>query len=131
MPKYEFRCNDTGKRFEVSMSYADYDPSKVTSPFTGSHNVTRLIRKVRFNKSESSRWERIAEGDETALEELDDADPQTLGRALRHFGGQINEDMGPEFNDVIDRLEQGQSPQEIEQSMAFDDAPATADSDSE
>ncbi len=128
MPKYEFRCNDTGRYFEVELSFADYDPKKVVSPFTGSHNVTRIIHKVRFMRSESSRWDRLEDGDEDALADLEDADPHTLGRALRHLGGKMDEDLGSEFTEVIDRLENGQSPEEIEQSMDFaDDVSSPAD----
>ncbi len=125
MPTYEFCCNDTGKRFEIKCSYAEYDPSSVTSPFTGSTNVSRIIRRVRVMRSEGSRWDRMMDGDENAMDELeasfDEDDPRQLGRALRHFGKHMDEDMGPEFGEVIDRLESGQSPEEIEQTLAFDD----------
>lgn len=121
MPRYEFRCNQTGKHFEVVASIAEYDPAKVVSPFTGGHDVTRIIRKVRLMRSESSRWDRLGEGDESALDELENADPQTIGRAMRHFGKQLDEDMGSEFHEVIDRLESGQTPEEIEQSMPLND----------
>lgn len=118
MPRYEFRCNDTGKLFEVQFSYMDYDPTQVTSPFTGSHNVTRIIRKVRISRSEEARWDRIESDDDAALAELEHADPQTLGRALRHFSHQLdNDEIGPEFSEVVERLESGQSPEEIERSM--------------
>lgn len=121
MPRYEFRCNDTGKHFEINVSIADYDPDSVVSPFTGSHNVSRIIRRVRFARSESSRWDQIEAGDEAALADLEDADPRTLGRALRHFSSKADEDLGTEFDEVIDRLESGQSPEEIEQTMVGDD----------
>jgi hypothetical protein len=121
MPKYEFRCNVTGKHFEVYASIAEYDPAKVVSPYTGTNDVTRIIRRVRFIRSDSSRWDRLEEGDESVLDDLDDADPQTLGKALRHFGTKLGEDMGPEFQEVVERLESGQSPEEIERTMEFSD----------
>lgn len=129
MPKYEFRCNDTGKLFEIYASYHDYDPTKVVSPFTGSSNVSRVIRRIRVMRSDSSRWDKMMDGDESALDDLEDADPRTLGRALRHFSRQmdIGEEMEPEFNEVIDRLESGQSPEEIEQTMDIADSGGTDD----
>ncbi|MCB9437760.1 MAG: zinc ribbon domain-containing protein [Anaerolineales bacterium] len=129
MPKYEFRCNDTGKLFEITASYQEYDPTKVVSPFTGSSNVSRLIRRIRVMRSDSSRWDRMMDGDESALNDLEDADPRTLGRALRHFSRQmdVGEDMQPEFNEVIDRLESGQSPEEIEQTMDMADSGGSDD----
>lgn len=118
MPTYEFRCNDTGKEFEVTFkTVEEYDQATVESPFTGSSNVSRVIRRIAISKSESTRWDRLSEGDPQALAELDNADPRTLGRALRHFGDQSDMDMGAEFNDVIERLEAGQSPEQIEHQL--------------
>lgn len=123
MPIYEFMCNDTGKKFEVHMSYADYDPSMVTSPFTGSANVTRLISRVRMVRSELSHFERAMDGDTDAMEALDDleeSDPRTLGRALRKFAGGMEDDLGNEFKEVVGRLESGESPDQIEASLPPD-----------
>ncbi len=117
MPVYEFRCNDTGKRFEVRMRYAEYDPEKVQSPFTGSTNVERIIRGVRLVRSETSRWEAAVGGDSDALSDLDEADPQTLGRALDHFGRDLEGELGYEFKEVVGRLRDGETPDQIEQSL--------------
>jgi hypothetical protein len=48
---------------------------------------------------------------------LDEEDPKALGRWLRKMGREVGEEMPPEFDEVIDRLEAGQSPEEIEESM--------------
>lgn len=117
MPIYEFRCNDTGRRFEVRMSYTDYDPDAVRSPFTGSDNVERIIRGVRMVRSETSRWDAAISGDGDALGDLDDADPQTLGRALEHLGRDLEGELGSEFKDVVGRLRDGETPEQIEQSL--------------
>jgi Flp pilus assembly protein TadB len=44
-------------------------------------------------------------------------DPQTLGKMIRSMSKETGEDLGPEFNEVVDRLESGQSPGEIENSL--------------
>ena len=36
---------------------------------------------------------------------------------MRQMGQEMGEDMGEEFNEVVDRLEKGESPEAIEQSM--------------
>jgi hypothetical protein len=54
--------------------------------------------------------------DPSALEGLED-DPQSLGRMMRKMGREMGEDMPPEFDEVVDRLEKGQSPDEIESAM--------------
>jgi hypothetical protein len=36
---------------------------------------------------------------------------------MRRMGSELGEDMGPEFHEAIDRLEDGENPEEIEKSM--------------
>jgi len=50
------------------------------------------------------------------LEGLED-DPKSLGRMMRQMSQEMGEEMGPEFDEVIDRLESGQSPEEIEEAV--------------
>ena len=122
MPTYEFRCNDTGKSFEVHFkSIADYEAGEITSPFTHSKNVTRIIRRVTVSKSGSVvGMDALMSGDENALNALENADPATLGRSLRAMAEESGEDMGGDFNEVVSRLEAGHSPAEIEASLPND-----------
>jgi hypothetical protein len=123
MPTYEYRCNETGRHFEISYkTYADFDQAVPRSPYTGNTNVTRIIRRVVIARSNSVQLDRIESGDLNALAELENADPQTLGRVMRHFGGQLEDDLGTEFNEVVERLESGQTPEEIERTMPLSEA---------
>lgn len=123
MPTYEYRCNETGRHFEISYkTYADFDQAVPRSPYTGSTNVTRIIRRVAIARSNSIQLDRIESGDLNALAELENADPQTLGRVMRHFGGQLEDDLGTEFQEVVERLESGQTPEEIERTMPLSEA---------
>ncbi len=54
--------------------------------------------------------------DPSSLEGLED-DPQALGRMMRKMSSEMGEDMGPEFDEMVDRLEKGQSPEEIEKAL--------------
>ncbi len=49
----------------------------------------------------------------SALEGMED-DPKALGKMMKKMGTEMGEEMPPEFDDVVDRLEAGQSPEEIE-----------------
>lgn len=62
--------------------------------------------------------------DPSALEGMED-DPKALGRMMKKMGKEMGEDIPPEFDDVVDRLEAGQSPEEIE--SALPDLGADAD----
>jgi len=79
-----------------------------------SPNVQRRIGRIRIAKSEESRMESLA--DPSQLEGLED-DPKALGRMMRQMSQEMGEDAGPEMDEVIDRLESGQSPEEIESAI--------------
>ena len=54
--------------------------------------------------------------DPTRLAGLDD-DPRELGKMMRQMSREIGEDLGPEFDEVVGRLEKGQSPEDIERDV--------------
>jgi hypothetical protein len=73
------------------------------------------MTKVRIAKSETSRMDSLAD-DFPGLENLDD-DPKAVGRMMRKMGNEMGESLPPEFNEVVDRLEKGQSPEQIEKEI--------------
>ena len=114
MPTYQYRCKDCRRKFEVFMAYSEYGTRTVNCTHCASANVERLIGRVRIARSEESRLENLA--DPSKLAGLED-DPRALGQMMREMSGEMGEDMGPEFDEVIDRLESGQSPDEIEKAL--------------
>jgi len=54
--------------------------------------------------------------DFSGIEGLED-DPQAMGRMMRKMGKEMGEELPPEFDEVVDRLEAGQSPEEIESAV--------------
>jgi hypothetical protein len=70
---------------------------------------------VALAKSEESRMD--AMDPDTMMAGLDEEDPRSLGRFMRKMSDEMGEDMGPEFDEVIGRLESGESPESIEKSM--------------
>lgn len=122
MPTYDYRCNDTNQQFTVSFkTYAEYNDAQITSPFTGSINVTRLISKVAIQKGQSTRWDRLEAGDPQALADLDAGGSEALGSVLRHFGEKSALGKDDEFKEVVERLEGGQTPEQVEKSMPLKD----------
>lgn len=118
MPTYEYRCLNCRKRFEVFLSYDEYGAKDVHCVHCESTNVRRKIGRIRFAKSEDSRIDDLASdfSDPAALAGLED-DPKALGRMMRKMSNEMGEEMGPEFDEVVDRLEKGQSPEEIEKDL--------------
>lgn len=114
MPDYQYRCLECKKRFDVFMTYSEYGTHNVQCKHCGSENVERRIGRIRFARSEESRMEEMA--DPGSLEGLED-DPRALGRMMRKMSGEMGEELGPEFDEVVNRLEAGQSPEEIEKAV--------------
>ncbi len=115
MPTYDFICNDCHQRFDVFMTFNEYGKKTVTCAHCGSQDVRRRMTKVRVAKSEESRMDSMAD-EFSGIEGLEN-DPKAMGKMMRKMGKQMGEDVPPEFDEVVDRLEAGQSPEDIESSM--------------
>ncbi|MDX9851264.1 MAG: zinc ribbon domain-containing protein [Anaerolineaceae bacterium] len=114
MPLYEYRCLECKRRFDVFMTYTEYGNKPVVCKHCGSQQVTRKIGRIRIAKSEDHRLEDFS--DPSSLEGLED-DPVALGKMMRKMSGELGEDMPPEFDEVVERLEKGQSPEDIERDL--------------
>jgi putative FmdB family regulatory protein len=115
MPTYDFICNDCKQRFELFQTFAEYGKIPVFCTHCNSKNVRRRMTKVRIAKSEESRMESMAD-DFSGFEGMEE-DPQAMGRMMRKMGKEMGEDLPPEFDEVVDRLEKGQSPEDIEKAI--------------
>jgi putative FmdB family regulatory protein len=120
MPSYDFRCRSCGQDFTLTYaSIAEAGRSDPRCPRCQSAELSRLIRRVAVISSEESRIERLA--DPSRLAGLDENDPRAMGRLMRDMANELGEDAGPEVDEVIERLESGENPETIEQSMSSGD----------
>lgn len=115
MPTYDFICNSCNQRFDTFLTFAEYGKKPVTCAHCSSKNVRRRMTKVRIAKSEESRMDSMAD-DFSGFEGMED-DPKAMGRMMRKMGRDMGEELPPEFDEVVDRLEKGQSPEEIEKEV--------------
>lgn len=115
MPRYAFRCNACKRGFHHYVSYAEYENYRVTCPQCKSQDTDRRIGRVALGKSEEGRMAGLA--DESMLAGLDGEDPQALGKFMRQMSQETGEALGDDFGEVVDRLEKGQSPDDIERAM--------------
>lgn len=115
MPTYDFICNTCNQRFDMFMTFAEYGKKPVTCPHCNSKDARRRMTKVRIAKSDDSRADSIAD-DFSGFEGMEN-DPQAMGRMMRKMGKEVGEDLPPEFDEVVGRLESGQSPEEIEKAV--------------
>jgi putative FmdB family regulatory protein len=115
MPTYDFICNSCKNRFDVFLTYQEYGVKTVHCTHCSSANVRRRMTKVRIAKTEAGRMEAMA-NDFPGFDGLDD-DPRTLGRVMKKMGKEMGEELPAEFDEVVDRLEAGQSPEDIQSAL--------------
>ncbi len=115
MPTYEYRCNQCGNRVSIFQSYEEYGVDPVRCPHCESDDLKRLINKVRFARSEQSRLDSLS--DPSAWSDFDENDPRAMASMMRKMGDELGEEMPGEFDEVVDRLEAGENPEDIEKSM--------------
>lgn len=114
MPGYEYICDKCHRNFTVFISYHDYGKKKAACPTCGSIRVTRTIGRVRLGKSRNTRLQEFSEmADPQNLDGLEN-NPVEMGRMMKKLSREIGKDIGPEFNEVVDRLESGQTTDEID-----------------
>ncbi len=116
MPIYEYRCHDCGRRVSIFWrTFSEAEEGTPACPRCSGTNLTRLVSRVRVIRSEESRLDDLA--DLSDLPDFDESDPRSLGRWMRKMSAEVGEDLGPEFDEVVGRLEAGESPEEIEKTM--------------
>lgn len=116
MPIYEYGCYDCHKRVNVFFrTFTDAATKPAVCPRCGGTHLKRLVSKVAVLRSEESRMENLA--NPSSIAGLDENDPKSMARWMRKMSSEMGEDLGPEFSEVVDRLEAGEDPESIEQSM--------------
>jgi putative FmdB family regulatory protein len=121
MPIYEYRCAACQRR--SSLYYQSFSAAERAEPHCehcGSADVSRLVSRVAFLKSEESRLEDLSS--DSALANVDESDPRSIARWARRIGEQMGEDVGDDFREMVDQLESGEMP---------DDAPPAGGMDSD
>jgi len=116
VPIHEYRCHNCRRRVSIFWrTFSDAEAGAPVCPRCGGTDLTRLVSRVRVVRSEDSRLDDMSDlGD---LPDFDESDPRSLGRWMRKMSDETGEDLGPEFNEVVGRLEAGESPEAIEESM--------------
>src|SRR5881394_3645689 len=104
MPIYDYRCAGCGRRaslyYQTFSAAASAEPA---CPSCGSGELRRLVSRVSVLKSEESR-----------LGDLDENDPKSMARWARKMGQEMGEDMGDEFNEMVEQMEAGETPDDGE-----------------
>jgi len=116
MPIYEYVCLDCRKRVNIFFrTFSAASNTEAHCPLCSGTRLRRLVSRVAVHRSEESRLEEMA--DPSMMAGLESEDPRALASFMRRMSNEMGEPMDAEMNEVLDRLEAGESPDAIEQSM--------------
>jgi putative FmdB family regulatory protein len=105
MPIYEFSCNNCKNMVSVfvrSMS----SPVSGKCDRCGSEDLQRLISRVVVIKS-GGDFDSL--DDDRMMAGFDESDPKAMAAWARRMQRDMGEDMGPEFEEMIEKIERGES----------------------
>lgn len=118
MPIYEFRCNQCRSRVSVFQRRIEA-PSTAVCEKCGSADLTRLISRFAVVRGEDAMLESL--DDDAMFAGVDENNPKSVAAWARKMSAQLGEEMEPEFDEMIDRMEAGESPDDIDGDGADDD----------
>ena len=101
MPVYEFVCNGCGAPVSVFVRSINAEVNGACGK-CGSTDLRRLVSRVTVMRSAGS------------IDEMnfDENDPRAMARMMREMQGEMGEDAGPEFEEMVSRMERGNMPSE-------------------
>lgn len=111
MPIYEYKCSSCKRK--VSLFVRSFtSPVDPVCPRCGGRDLTRLVSRVSVVKSEESRLDDMSDPS-SLLGGLDEDDPKSIARWARRMSQESGEDLGPEFDEAVGRIEAGEDPDEV------------------
>ena len=114
MPIYEYRCLACKRRTAIFVRTVN-SPVRAECEHCGSTKMTRLMSKFAVQRAT------VNLDDPSAMDDLDENDPQAVARWARQMKDEAGEDLGPEFDDMITRIEAGEDPDDVMSGAEGDD----------
>jgi putative FmdB family regulatory protein len=116
MPIYEYRCLACKRRTSVFVRTVSA-PARANCEHCGSARLSRMMSKFAVHGG------RLNLDDASSMDGLDENDPKSVARWARQMSDEAGEDLGPEFDDMVSRIESGEDPESVmgEGDEEFDD----------
>ena len=126
MPIYEYRCGNCKRRVSVLVQGFG-NPASPECPECGSMDLTRLFSTFRIGKGDSYMRKGIYDdilSDSKLVHGLESNDPRALAEWSRRMSQGAGEEIGPEYEDMLGRLDAGESVEKVmaETQSSLDDA---------
>ncbi|SPP63313.1 FmdB family zinc ribbon protein [Nitrospira lenta] len=106
MPIYEYFCRDCRKRSTLLILSLS-SPTPPACKHCGSLAVDRLLSGFSSPKSEEARLASLSDSDN--LDGLDENDPESMSRFMKHMGDEMGEDVEQDVEAMMDSADNGAS----------------------
>ncbi len=113
MPIYEYRCAACGRRTSVFVRSVSL-PVRAACEHCGGKRLSRLMSRFAVHRGA------LDFDDPASMDELDESDPRSVARWARRMQDETGEDLGPEFDEMVGRIESGEDPDKVMGDDALD-----------
>lgn len=112
MPFYDYVCMDCKKQFTNFFTFEEYGEKTVRCTHCGSVRTERRIGRIQTIFGDSPAFDQDYVNNKSS--DAADEDPRTMGKMMRKLQEQSGGQMDPEFDEVVGRLEKGDSIESID-----------------
>jgi putative FmdB family regulatory protein len=138
MPIYEYRCPDCGRKVSLffrTVSAATAGAATAACPHCQGQRLQRLVSRVSYIRAGNlgdnpnvggvttaedlqdedayGSYDSDPDGFKQMLDGVDENDPRSVARFMRQMEREVGEDMGPEFDEMVERLEGGENVEDL------------------
>lgn len=114
MPIYEYLCGRCNTIFQFLVRKPSADTSPSCPRCRRSDRMERMMSTFSVRRGTASADDITDDG---TLAGLDTEDPRAMARAIRHMAEEMGEDLGPQVDEALTRLEAGEDPEKIEREL--------------
>ena len=111
MPIYEFKCRDCRRLTSIFVRTPSAEYEAVCR-HCGGRNLMRLVSRFAVVRGEDAMLDSL--DDDSLLAGVDESDPRSVAAWARKMSSRFGEEMEPEFDEMIDRMEAGETPEEFD-----------------
>ena len=112
MPIYEYYCSSCNTIYQFLIR-GNRKTEDLHCPKCSKGNLERVMSKFSTTSSKSRSDDEIS----SDMADIDENDPRSMARAVRRMADEMGEDLGPELEHALGRLEAGEDPEKIEQEL--------------
>jgi len=112
MPIYEYYCAGCNTIYQFLIR-GGRKSDDLLCPKCRKGDLERVMSQFSTTSSKSGSDDDMA----ADMADIDENDPRSMARAVRRMADEMGEDLGPELEHALGRLEAGEDPEKIEQEL--------------